>query len=68
MQRIRQLVLDLSRAALPVRGVHEPIGAVGNKRPRPDVGNPICQCIDVTIRAICEGNLLSKPIFRNALF
>ena len=47
-------------------GILEPIGAVRHKGPRPDVSNPVCQCIDVAIGAIGEVDLLGEPILRNA--
>ena len=67
MQCVRQLVLDLARAGLPMGRVLEPVGAIGYERPSANVCQPVRQRIDIAVRAIRECHLLGKPILVDPL-
>ena len=54
-------------ALLPMLGVGEPVGAVGDEGPGADVGDAVGQRVDVAIGAVGEGHLLGEPVLRDAL-
>ena len=67
VESVGETVFDGARAALPVRRVGEPVGAVGDKRPGADVRDTVGERIDVAIGAVRELDLLGEPILGDAL-
>ena len=66
MQGVRQPVLDLAGAALPVERVAEPVRAVGDERPGADVGDALGQRVDVAFGAVAIGKLPVEPVLGDA--
>ena len=66
VQRVGETVFDGPRPLLPVVGVLQPVGTVGNERPGADVSDAICERIDIAVGAIGQSHLLGKPVLRNA--
>ena len=59
MQRIGQLVLDRAGDALPMLRIGEPIRAVGNESPGPDMRDPVGEGVDVAVGPVGLSHLLS---------
>ncbi len=62
MQRVRQPVLDIARRLAPVLRILEPVPAVRDKRPGPDLLDPVGQGIDVSGDIVAEADLLGNPV------
>src|SRR6185295_12461261 len=62
VQRIRQLVLNRARDALPMVRIGKPIQAVGNESPGPDMRDPVGESVDVAVGPVGMSNLTSEPI------
>ncbi len=62
VQGVGQSVLDRSGRFLPVRGVFQPVPAVRNESPGPNLADPVGQRIDVANRIVAEPDLLGNPV------
>ena len=65
VQRIGQLVFDRAGDALPMLRIGEPIGAVGDESPGPDMRDPVGEGVDVAVGAVGLRHLLGEPIDRD---
>jgi hypothetical protein len=57
VQRIRELVLDAARDALPVFRIGKPVGTVRHEGPGPHMRDPVRQRIDVAVGPVGLGHL-----------
>ena len=57
VQRVRQPVLNCTRRVLPMLRVGEPIRAVGNESPGPDMRDAVGERVDVAVGAVGLGHL-----------
>ena len=60
MQRIGQLVFDRAGDALPMLRIGEPIRAVGDESPGPDMRDPVGESIDVAVGPVGLGHLTEQ--------
>ena len=64
MQRIGQLVLDRAGDPLPMLRVGEPVRAVGDESPGPDMRDPVGEGVDVAVGSVGLRHLAGKPVDR----
>ena len=67
MERVGEAVLDGAGSFLPVGGIGEPVGTIGDERPRPDVRYTRCKRIDVAVGAVGQSDLLGEPVLGKAM-
>ena len=48
-------------------GIVEPVGSIGDERPRPDVSNARCKRIDIAVGPVRQRDLLRKPVLGKAV-
>ncbi len=66
MQGVAQPILDRAGALLPMAGVGQPFGAMGDIGPGADMGEPADQRVDVAIDLLQPADLIGHPIDRQA--
>ena len=65
MKCVGKTILYRPCSFLPLNGVAQPSRAVGDERPRTNVGNARRERIDVAVGAIGQCHLLGEPVLRN---
>ena len=66
VKRVRQLVLDRACAFLPMDGVRQPLGPVGDEGPGANVREAGREGVEVAVSVIGERDLFVQPIFWEA--
>src|SRR5690606_17854202 len=62
VERVRQPILYITRALLPMRWIVKPIGPVGHIGPGPHMGKAGGERINVPVGAVKLANLARKPV------
>ena len=65
MQGVRQIVLYLTRDTLPMLWITQPAGAIGNKSPGPDLGDPCRKRIKTAVGAVLGSDMAGEPVLRD---
>jgi hypothetical protein len=47
--------------------IGQPVRAVRDICPGPDVSDPVRECVDITIYTVCEGQLTGEPVIFNRI-
>ena len=66
VQGVGQAILDRQCALLPMGGVVEPVGAVGDIGPAANMGDAAGQGVDIAVHQIDARDLFGNPVDRQA--